>query len=298
MKLGELLRNRHPRWNAKNLHAERTRTLKNHPGRKIDVLIENPGGLPVAIEAEFSDSPRVCKEAEDRLGLKVESTGLPIEGALSVVYPDDLLAGDIDRLETATLRYATHQLPDSADTPVRWPGNPKHWLSGNVDDLADAVEHISLSERRIATSMRILQQCIDDGAGYLRSNVPPPVLQKIATALHQKDSEQTTRMAVAIITNAFVFHMAIEGDKNIPSLSSLRGPTGILAPKVLAAWYQILNVNYWPVFAIARDLLTPIPERLAPHLLDTVHDTTANMATVRYFDVPRSGRKDVPNPDH
>ena len=280
IKLGELLRQRHPRWTDDNVHAERTKTLRDHPNRKIDVLIEHPRGLPVAIETEFSDGPRVGREAEARLGLIVQRSGQPIEGAISIVFPDALRSGNTDQLETSELRYATHHLPVGADTPARWPTEPHDWLQGGIDDLADAVEHISLSERRIAESMDILEHCIEEGAGYLRLHAPRAVLRKIAHALHQKDSEQTTRMAVAIMANAFVFHLAIEGTEGIPSLASLRAPQGTLAPTVLAAWEKILEVNYWPVFAIARDLLQHIPERVAPHLLDTIQATTASMATV------------------
>ncbi|MCY3596491.1 MAG: hypothetical protein OXG71_03535, partial [Rhodospirillales bacterium] len=248
------------------------------------MLIEHPGGLPVAVETEFSDEPRVGREAEKRLGLIVRRAGQPIEGAISVVFPNALRSGNTDQLETARLRYATHHLPYGlsfgADTAVRWPTKPNNWLDGGIDDLADAIEHISLSERRIAESMDILENCIEEGAGYLRTITPKPALRKIARTLHQKDSEQTTRMAVAIIANAFVFHLAIEGAEGIPSLASLRTPGGTLAPTVLAAWEEILEVNYWPVFAVARDLLRHIPERVAPHLLDTIQATTASMATV------------------
>ena len=91
-------------------------------------------------------------------------------------------------------------------------------------------------------------------AGVRRSG-----LEQMATVLHQRDGEQTTRMAAAIMANALVVHSAIAGvEESIrpPSHPTLRGPENILLPgAVLETWSAILDVNYWPIFKVAHDVL-------------------------------------------
>ena len=111
-KLGRLLIARHPSWNENNVHIDSTNTIRDHAGLKIDVLIENPGGQPVAIEAKFeSGSAALRKQVEDRIGLTISNTGNVIEAGISVVYPEASTSVDLER---QTLQYAVHQL-----VPVR-----------------------------------------------------------------------------------------------------------------------------------------------------------------------------------
>ncbi len=275
--LGRLLIPRHPLWNQDNVHAERTGTLRNHPGRKVDVLIENPNGQAVAIETEFHAGPQVRREAEQRLGMSMESSGRTIESSIPVVLPDSLQHGDPGRLESAPLRYATHQLLANSAAPRRWPH--EGWLTGNIDDLADAIEAVSLSERRLTLGVQTLERAISDGSAHLRRNVPEHALGLMAAKLHQEESEQTTRMAVSILSSAFVFHYAIEGQPGIPALDSLRDED-LLKSKLVEIWDAILLVNYWPIFSIAKEILRPIPARVVPALLALIDGASQQLASM------------------
>lgn len=87
-------------------------------------------------------------------------------------------------------------------------------------------------------------------------------------------------MAAAIIVNAFVFHYAIEGQEGIPGVDEGRGSTGFHRRRVLEVWKQILAVNYWPIFHIARTIVRPLPARLADPLLDRADDTAGKLGKV------------------
>lgn len=282
VKLGELLIARHPRWSHENVHAERTGTLLNHPLKKIDVLIENPSGQPVAVETEFVAGPQVRREAESRLGLKLSSDmainpGEPIESSISVVFPDALRKGDPAKLGDIAFRYATHHCADNG-TPQRWPPE-RQWLKGTVDDLADAIEAVSLSQRLITDRTNRLQRAIETATGHLRSRVSQSVLDNIADELRQKDEEQTTRMAVAILVSAFVFHYGIEGKADgIPSTDSDDGT--YTKRGTLDSWRSILKVNYEPIFSVAVKILRHIPAVTAGSLLKTIDDAANKLATI------------------
>ena len=90
---------------------------------------------------------------------------------------------------------------------------------------------------------------------------------------------QTRRMAVAIIANAMVFHERIAGAHDgIPTLRRTCGPD-VAAPQdaTLAAWDDILEINYWPIFAIGKDILEQLPMEPAARVLRTLYATVGEV---------------------
>ena len=92
----------------------------------------------------------------------------------------------------------------------------------------------------------------------------PGAIHRISESLCQEDGEQTRRMAAAILTNAFVFHENLAGGPgklaSVKSIDELRNADGSIGKaRLLAAWKQILKVNYWPIFDIAKRILEVIP---------------------------------------
>ena len=149
--LARALRRRNPDWNDRTVHAERTHVIQQSvpgtgAGKRPDILIASPRHQPVIVETEFAPALTVDQDATDRLGTSLLSTGEDIEGVLSVVLPESLKTGDIETIERVGFRYATHYLNSEGDS-IRWP-TAREWLEGGVDDLADAIEYLSLSERK------------------------------------------------------------------------------------------------------------------------------------------------------
>ena len=278
--LGKQLIARHPSWNEANVHIDSTETIRGRAGLKIDVLVENPGGQPVAIETKFYASKvgvALREQIEERMGLTIDQTGSVIESGISVVYAPGLTSSGVG---AARLRYAVHQLGVDGEAK-RWPNKDADWIEGSIDDLADAVEVVSLSEKRIRLGEQLLSNGVQDASARLRTGAGDNGYgSALAHALHQEHGEQTTRMAVAIVVNAFVFHYAIEGQSGIPDVSYGLGRTGYKKGKVIESWDQILAVNYWPIFSIAREILETIPTRLANPLLDTASEVAEELLTV------------------
>ena len=79
---------------------------------------------------------------------------------------------------------------------------------------------------------------------------------------------QTARMTAAILINALAYQQNLAGysaeveieekkvTHTIKSLAQIRKPTGLHQDDVLAEWDNILCINYWPIFHIAKLLLT------------------------------------------
>ena len=281
--LANALRGKHPRWRER-IGAEQSSVFKDRPGLQPDIVIRHPGGAPVIVETEFEPASTVEDDARARLGLVIAETGDAVEQAIAVRVPREL-RGDqghlAEHIAEAQFRYCvfTHRESEPHD-PARWPESG--WLSGGIDDLAGLIEQTALSERRLAEGMHILEEGVGQAANRLRSDLEddrPDVLTKIAEALHQEDGEQTSRMAMAIVANALTVHTAIAGAHHIDTLDELRGASGQLPKsKVLKTWRYILReINYWPIFKTATDVLLPIPNGTAQAVLHRLHGVASEL---------------------
>ena len=87
-------------------------------------------------------------------------------------------------------------------------------------------------------------------------------------------------MACAIIANALVFHERIAGmhHPEVKPLATVCGD-GVDNPQseVLAAWVDILSINYWAIFAIAKDILEQLPSGDAADILRRLRHTAQSV---------------------
>ena len=281
--LAKVLRRKHPRW-PDRIGVEQTNVFSEAAGLQPDIIVRHPGGLPVAVETEYTPAHTVEQDARKRLGKTLRQTGDSIEQALAVRIPDALASArqnDLEEeIEKARLEFCI--LSGDPDNPGRWPETG--WLEGSVDDLAACIELAALSDNRIARGMQILEDGIDQAAGRLRDACAdaPNTLESIARKLHQKDGVQTSRMAMAILANALTFHTAVAGVHGIDTLDQLRSANGRLSKtKVLDVWSHILtNINYWPIFKIASDILAPIRNGTAQAILDRLSLVAGDLVTL------------------
>ena len=151
------------------------------------------------------------------------------------------------------------------------------WLEGSVTDLADLVRLVSVPQKEVDLAADTLQDGIDKSAVILDElkDQAPATAREIARLLGMSDVPQTRRMACAIMANALVFHERIAGKhEGVKPLNLVCGPD-VANPKAetLAAWSIILNINYWPIFAIARDILGQLDSGRASQVLAVLGDT-------------------------
>ena len=267
--LGDLLRGMMPTCNVR---SENTQTFPNHPGRHADVLITATGRSPVVVEAEFEPAPEAEKDASGRLGLKVVGEPRSIEAAVALRYPAALETAYVvsSALADANLAYCVLH-----EDGTRFPESG--WLQGNVADLADLIRLVSVPQKEVEQAADTLEKGIEDAATAMdeMAESRPDLSSKVAGLLGMVNVPQTRRMACAIIANALIFHDRIAGmHEGIKSLHLVCGPQ-ITNPQeeTLAAWETILRINYWPIFAIAKDLLGQLSSGDATRILDQLRGT-------------------------
>ena len=204
------------------------------------------------------------------------------------------------------IEYAAYQGNELEQT--RFPQSG--YIQGNVHDLVDFIRPAAEPQETIDRATKIFENGVADAAiliqgcarntgigeaigTELRQQWPayPPRPPDTKVELEQEKAdhnarEQTAKMTAAMLINALAFQQNLAGfsaeveadgrreTRTIRSLGQVREATGRLHPDdVIAEWDNILSINYWPIFHIAKNLLLLIPPITAAQLLDSMVKT-------------------------
>jgi len=260
--LGGLLGRLHPRWIVR---WEETARIVGEPGRQPDITVDVPRAAPVVIEVEFSPARGVEGDARARLGVQLVDTPHPVETVIAVILPARLRTGPSGQsLEDRLVRLAACDDLQWALFAQQEPGRRPStgWISGSPSDLATTIETVLVSRQRLGEAADALERAGEVAAG-MRSWFGPAVHRRIGEVLHQESSEQTWKMAGSIIVNAFLFQEAIAAHHSTPDIKEVGrrsyGTTYMTKREIIKAWEEIMEVNYLPIFSVARDIVGLLP---------------------------------------
>ena len=292
--LAQVLRRKHPLW-RKHLGVEQTGVFPDQPRLRPDIIVQPPNAQPVVVETEYFPAVTVEQDARGRLGLTPTDSADPIEQAIAIRIPLALRqhqAGLAERIAAAEFDYCI--LSGTHSSPTRWPATG--WLTGGIDDIVRCIEHAMVSQRLVDESMKVLERGVRLATQAIGDAVESgfaDVERVIGGILNQHGGEQTTRMAMTIIANALTFHSTIAGIHDIPTVAQVRANlSGSVQLSILDAWQRILKeINYWPIFKVASDILAPIRAPTATRVLNALipaADRLANLGVTTRHDL--SGR--------
>ena len=286
LRLAAALRGQHPNWKKQGtLTAERQRA--SDKGSIRPDLLLHPSSLvaPISIETEFSPAPNVEREAQARLGLRLKGIAQPIEQCFAVKLDTALAVNEQDDEWEEALTHAEYQFclyqHDKASTPTRWP--KQGWIAGSLSTLTQSLECALISPSLLTRGMDYLQEGVQTATAVLIDAGMPHVLKHLGASLKQKPGVQTTCMAMAILANALNFHQSIAETHEVKTLAQMRAAKSDhwCQSIVLAEWERILReINYWPIFRIAADLLYPIPRAFANRVLTILAETAHRLTGI------------------
>ena len=249
---------------------------------QVDVLLDFDE-YAVAIEAEYGNPAK--KDANKRLPEKAPAivNGLPLRLVVAIGYPN--------RLARLAESRAQENLAACDDIRIAYRYFGEEWsdeTSGSVTDLAETLRDYWVQS--------------DDGTGIER------IVRQAARAIeaasnilargNPSDSDEHDEPATKALIwlNALLFQELLARHLDpaqlpepfrtagrIPRPSPDQGPS-----VVVEQWDEILNINWWPIFFIARETLsqTPAPtNREALQILKAAASQIAESGAIRRHDV-------------
>ena len=295
-----------------DIRSESTQTIAGHSGLQPDILITAADRAPVVIEAEFMPAAEVEQDAAKRLGFEAAGAVRKIEAVIALRYPEGIeYADDLDaEISDARLSYCVLTAVDSRfrgndgskggndeskggndgaehhPHPNLPPSKGKElydrfpesgWLQGSASDVADLARLVSVPQSVVDEAASVLERGIERAVGVLDevASLTPAAAREIADLLGMTDVPQTRRMACAVVANAMVFHDRIAIlHPQILALNRLwKSDADNPQDKVANAWDAILKINYWPIFAVARDIVNLLPSYSAARILGELRET-------------------------
>lgn len=288
--LAQLLRSR-------GLEAEAEQSVRSESRRhQVDVLVEL-GEFAVAIEAEFAPGRTVRGDAESRLTEhSLIWRGLSVEFVIALIYPDHLSAVPESRAKrelaaTESLQFAIVSRREPSNAP---PDNSAYsigtWHCGPVSLLADRLHSFWVQSMRggsVQETVDLTSLAIEQASEVLRRW---PGRQVLAAA--GSDPESTSAL---IWLNALLFQELLAShldpqqlpadlrNEGFPSVDPECRPSILLRQ-----WKTILQINWWPIFHVAREALKPVPTRQATLALKCLATAVRNIAgrgVIRHHDI-------------
>lgn len=290
-KIVDILETMRSAW---NIEPQNTQTFLGESQRP-DLTVTERGRDSVVVEVKVDgpNTPNLSGEAQARehLGRQLRSYKR-VTTAMALRLPYRFRRISHRDLEDA-LRHANdlHYVLLSGDTEVqhtfadirRFPN--VGWIRGSLIDIVTAIRLGAIPISKVARAAYDLEYGVNETAILLEAAIHdrPEIGTQLETILHQETCEQTSRMAMLIITNAFVFQSSLAGTSemgNVPSLRRLRAVEERLnSDDILEAWDNIRRVNYRPIFDVAYELVVALAtdDRLVGQVLWLLRNTARRL---------------------
>lgn len=279
--------------------------------KKPDIVITRADAPPVVIENEYTPGATLEQDCLSRLGFTLEMDDGGRGGVVSVVFA--LRSPEVLR-ECRHGDEADEKLRGGAELEFAvYRGRPGDYerfprggfLRGDMVDLVNFIKPASIPEDIVNHAADVLTRGSNVAAGIIirysatrynfgaklgkKLRQPWPDPYDAANGKQAKeDAEarlQTAKMCATMLINAFAYQQNLSGHHaDIDDMETVRTDRGVrelTKTIVIQEWEKILDVNYWPIFRIALDLLLELPidavAEMLPGMLKTADGIQAAM---------------------
>ena len=201
------------------------------------------------LEVELEPAATVDADALSRLGLEID--GQPVRIAFAVTVPERLRAIDqqylYERLAGATFTWREWRLDGTS--------GPK--LSGGVAELGNAAARATPPASNLEEAVEVL----DYGVRRAGSRIygAPGTLARVAEVFNAPPGDEAAHMAALVVTNAMVFQDRLASVDAAIQPTSAALEHGRFSPqRLLTLWDTILDIDYYPIFSMARDVVAQL----------------------------------------
>ena len=232
-----------------------------------DIVVRTPDG-PVIVEVELEPARTVDADALSRLGMdlngqKVQVTfAVAVPAAMRTVPQQNLQV----RLAGINLRWQ------------EWRGDgtsgPK--MTGSFVALARSVQQATPPTGNLEEAVDTLDEGARRAGAQLYSS--PGTLARIAGVFGCPPGDEAANMGALVMINAMVFQERLASiHPDIRPLETTRDHGHIAKIDLIRAWDAILEIDYWPIFKMARDVAATLSEVEASEVLDECARTAVKL---------------------
>ena len=236
-------------------------------GARPDIIVRLTESV-IVIELEVAPALTVEPDALSRLGMEID--GRIVQNAFAVKVPAAIRSVDqqylFERLSSATLEWQEWRF-DGTSGPV---------LRGSLVELGNAVARTVPPIGNLDRAVEVLDEGVRRAGARLRSS--PGTLARISEVFNAEPSDESANMAALLIINAMIFQERLSStEPAIPPLSVARRNSVISLPLLLHVWDDILEIDYYPIFGMARDVARLMSEMESADVLGECANTTSKM---------------------
>ena len=267
--------------------------------RRPDILVTRPSPEPpIVIENEYN-ATKVEEDCLNKLGQTLEPTlgGKTISTVIGVHSSQELHdAADGDQAEDLLRAGAPLQYVAYFGTPENFTRFPNSgFVTGDVRNLvefvrpaAEPTDLIQQAADTLASGAAVAAHAIVEAAA-LNTTVGVKIAEKLRqpwptgktddpkqAKVDQEARLQTANMATTMIINALAYQQNLDGHSGIKGLAQIRDETTgkhLTKDAVIAGFDEILDINFWPIFHVAKELLLQIPVNTARNILEQMAST-------------------------
>ncbi len=246
---------------------------------RLDIVLRR-NGAPVVLEVEIEPAATVDADALARLGLEID--GQPVQNTFAVTVPGQFRQTDQRHLEGRL----------AAARDLRWrewriDGTSGPRLSGDVAQLGRAADRAVPPSGNLQEGVGELAEGVRRaGARLYRSQ---GALERVAKTFGTQPGNETAHMAALVITNAMIFQERLAGDdQRVQPVNKAREEGRFARMRLLDSWDSILDIDYYPIFNMARSVVSELSGVTAADVLDEcarTADRLLEMGTVGRHDL-------------
>ena len=222
----------------------------------------------IVLETEVAPALTVEADALSRLGMVID--GRTVQNSFAVKVPSAIRSVGqqhlYERLGSTTLEWQECRF-DGTFGPV---------LSGSTVELGNAVARTVPPIGNLDRAVDVLDEGVRRAGARLYNS--HGTLARISEVFNAEPSDESANMAALLIINAMIFQERLSSTEPAIQPLSVARRDGVLSlPLLLQVWDEILKIDYYPIFGMARDVARVMSEMESADVLGECANTASNM---------------------
>ena len=238
-----------------------------HGGLRPDIVVRLSDSV-VILEIEIEPAPTVEADALARLGMEVD--GREVQNVFAVTVPGQIRSTSqarlFERMGAAILEWQEWRSDGTS--------GPK--LKGSAIELGSAAASVTPPAGDLDEAVDVLDEGVRRAGARLYQS--PGTLARVSRIFRAEPGDEPANMAALVIINAMVFQDRLaSGDVAFEPNSHAQEDGKYSRDRLLQIWGHTLDIDYYPIFSMARAVAAEFTEVEATAVLTECARTASKL---------------------